>query len=194
MANANTPFGLKPVRTQSGAPYTGAFDVFTVPAGDGTAIYIGDMVTKTGNGTGQTVNGVMYPDCIIAATTDIIDGVVVGVLPDVSTSLPYRAASTVRRLAVCTDPNMLYEAQEGNSGTPFTLNDVGLNVSLSVVAGSATTGLSGSVLDNTTEATTNTLALKIVAPVNRPDLSIGLANKWLVRVNRHRLVDQMIGV
>jgi hypothetical protein len=67
-------------------------------------------------------------------------------------------------------------------------------VSLSVVAGSTTTGLSGTVLDNTTEATTNTLVCKIVAPINRPNLSIGLANRWLVRINRHRLVDQLIGV
>jgi hypothetical protein len=193
MANANAPFGLRPVRTVGGS-HSGSLEVFTVPAADGTAIYIGDMVTKTGNGTGQTVNGVMYPDCVIAATTDIIDGVVVAVLADTEASLPYRAASTLRRLLVCTDPNMLYEAQEGNSGTPFTLDDVGNNVSISVVAGSTTTGLSGSVLLNTTENTTNTLCLKIVAPINRPNLSIGLANRWLVRINRHRLVDQLIGV
>lgn len=193
MANANAPFGLRPTRTVGGA-HPGSLEVFTTPVGDGTAIYIGDAVTKTGNGTGQTVNGVMYPDCVIAATTDIIDGVVVAVLADTEASLPYRAASTIRRLLVCVDPNMLYEVQEGNSGTPFTLNDVGLNVSLSVVAGSTVTGLSGTVLDNTTEATTNTLVAKIVAPINRPNLAIGLANRWLVRINRHRLVDQLIGV
>lgn len=193
MANANAPFGLRPTRTVGGV-HTGALEVFTTPAGDGTAIYIGDAVTKTGNGTGQTVNGIMYPDCVIAATTDIIDGVVVAVLADTEASLPYRAASTLRRLLVCTDPNMLYEVQEGNSGTPFTLNDVGMNVSLSVVAGSTVTGLSGTVLDNSTEATTNTLVAKIVAPINRPNLAIGLANRWLVRINRHRLVDQLIGV
>lgn len=193
MANANAPFGLRPTRTVGGV-HSGILEVFTVPAADATAIYIGDAVTKTGNGTGQTVNGIMYPDCVIAATTDIIDGVVVAVLADTEASLPYRAASTLRRLLVCTDPNMLYEIQEGNTGTPFTLNDVGLNVSLSVVAGSTVTGLSGTVLDNSTEATTNTLVAKIVAPINRPNLAIGLANRWLVRINRHRLVDQLIGV
>lgn len=194
MANVNAPFGLKPVRTQSGTPYTGSFDVFTVPAGDGTAIYIGDPVTKTGNGTAQTINGVSYPDCVIAATTDIIDGVVVGVLPDVSTSLPYRAASTQRRLAVCTDPDMLFEVQEGNSGTALVASDVGSNISLTVTAGSTNTGLSGSVIDNTTINTTNTLLLKVVQMVNRPDLAVGVANRWLVRINRHRLNNQIIGV
>ena len=193
MPNANAPFGLRPTRRQGGT-IAGTLEVFTVPAADGTAIYIGDCVTKTGNGTGQTVNGVMYPDCVIAATTDIIDGVVVAVLADTEASLTYRAASTLRRLLVSTDPDLLYEAQEGNSGTPFTLNDVGMNVSISVVAGSATTGLSGTVLNNTTEATTDTLGFKIVAPINRPNLEIGLANRWLVRINRHRLDNQIIGV
>lgn len=193
MANANTPFGLKPVRT-GGAPFTGAAEVYSVAAGDGTAIYIGDPVTTTGVGTAQTINGVVYPDCVIAATTDIITGIVVGVLPDTSTSLPYRAASTARRLLVVTDPNVIFEVQEGNSGTPFTANDAGLNCSLSIVAGSTSTGLSGTVLDNSTEATSNLLVCKLIAPVNRPDLSIGLANKWLVRINRHRFVDQLIGV
>lgn len=192
MANANAPFGLRPTRTVGGV-HSGILEVFTVPAADATAIYIGDAVTKTGNGTGQTVNGIMYPDCVIAATTDIIDGVVVAVLADTEASLPYRAASTLRRLLVCTDPNMLYEIQEGNTGTPFTLNDVGLNVSLSVVAGSTVTGLSGTVLDNSTEATTNTLDLKIVGLANKPNNAVGESAKWLVRINRHLYANQVAG-
>jgi hypothetical protein len=193
MANANAPRGLQYVGTVGGYA-SGAMEVFTTPAGDGTAIYIGDPVTKTANGTGQTVNGVSYPDCVIAATTDIIDGVVVAVLADTEASLPYRAASTLRRLLVCTDPNALYEAQEGTSGTAFTENDVGNNVSLSIVAGSTVTGLSGTILNNATENTTNTLVCKMVRMVNRPNLSVGYANRWIVRINRHRLVDQLIGV
>lgn len=193
MANVNAPFGLRPIGTVGGS-HSGNLEVFTVPAADGTAIYIGDPVTKTGNGTAQTINGVTYPDCVIAATTDIIDGVVVAVLADTEASLPYRAASTLRRLLVCTDPNMLYEVQEGTSGTALTANDVGNNVSLSIVAGSTVTGLSGTIINNATEATTNTLVCKIVRPVNRPNLSFGYANRWVVRINRHRLVDQLIGV
>jgi hypothetical protein len=193
MANVNAPFGLRPIGTVGGS-HSGNLEVFTTPAGDGTAIYIGDPVTKTGNGTGQTVNGVSYPDCVIAATTDIIDGVVVAVLADTEASLPYRAASTLRRLLVCTDPSMLYEVQEGGSGTALTENDVGNNISISVTAGSTVTGLSGTIINNTTENTTNTLVCKLVRVVNRPNLSYGYYNRWVVRINRHRLVDQLIGV
>jgi hypothetical protein len=42
---------------------------------------------------------------------------VVGVQPDTSTSLPYRAASTLRVVYVCDDPNMLFAAIDGASGT-----------------------------------------------------------------------------
>ena len=59
---------------------------------------------------------------IRAATTDVITGVITGVLPDTSTSLPYCAASTTRRLLVCDDPNVIFEAQEIGTGTPLTRN------------------------------------------------------------------------
>src|SRR5688572_2548968 len=104
MANADTPFGLRPVRYLSGAPYNGAANVYTTAAGDATAIFIGDPVVLSG--TAQTVNGVTYPDADQAATTNVIVGVVVGVLPETADSTVHRAASTVRRLLVADDPNL----------------------------------------------------------------------------------------
>ena len=44
MANADTPFGLKPVQHRNGAVYCGAFRLYSVAAGDATAIMIGDPV------------------------------------------------------------------------------------------------------------------------------------------------------
>jgi hypothetical protein len=192
MANPNIKNGLVPVRYVSGAPYNGAFNAYSVAAGDGTALFIGDPVLLAG--TGQTINGVMYQDVVRAATTDVITGVVVGVAPVTSSSLPYRAASTQRIVYVADDPNLLFEIQEVGTGTALTLNDIGLNASMSVGSGSTVTGYSGVELDNGTEAVTNTLALKIVGVVNRPDNAIGLNCKWLVRINRHRFVDQLAGV
>lgn len=199
MSNANAPFGLRPVGTVAGGPFTGRVRQYSVPAGDGTAIYIGDAVKLAG--TSQFINGQSFADVGIAATTDVVVGVVVGVLPDVATSTIYRAASTQRILLVCDDPNAIFEAQQVSGGTPLTANDVGLNVSLSVVAGSTATGMSGSGLNNATEATTNTLLLKIVGMVNRPDNDPGSAvgtgadaSRFLVRINRHQFVDQVAGV
>jgi hypothetical protein len=136
----------------------------------------------------------MYPDCVIAATTDIIDGVVVAVLADTEASLPYRAASTLRRLLVCTDPNMLYEVQEGNSGTPFTLNDVGLNVSLSVTPAARPRASPAPCSTTRPKRPPTPWSPRSWRRSTVRTSAIGLANRWLVRINRHRLVDQFIGV
>lgn len=171
MANADTPFGLRPVRHRNGAPYNGAFTVYSVAAGDSTALMIGDPVTHAG--TSQTINGVTYADVVRSATGDVFQGVVVGVLPDTAESLKYRAASTQRLLAVADNPDLVFEIQEASGGTALTTAAIGLNANIVVAAGSTTTGMSGVELDNSTEATTNTLDVKIVNLVNRADNAAG---------------------
>jgi hypothetical protein len=193
MANTVMKRGLVPVGTVSGAPYSGAARVYSVAAANATAIFVGDLVTAAT--TSQTVNGVIMQDVVQGATGDVFQGVVVGVLPDTSTSLPYRAASTLRRLLVCDDPNVLFEAEDVATGTPLAAADVGLNVNVTVGTGSTVTGYSGMELDNSTEATTNTLDLKLVAVPNRADNDLASASaKFLVRINRHRLANQVAGV
>lgn len=191
---ANAPGrGFTPVGTVSGQPVSAAGRVYTIPASDGTAVFIGDLVT--GVTTSSTVNGVIYQDVTQGATGGVFQGVVVGVLPDTSTSLPYRAASTLRRVLVVDDPNVLFEIADVSTGTPLAAADVGLNVNVVVAAGSTVTGYSGMTLDNTTEATTNTLDLKIVAVPNRADNDLSSAQgKFLVRINRHRFVNQVAGI
>lgn len=191
MANANIPTGLNPVRYLSGAPYNGAVNYVSVAAGYGTAIYIGDPVVDIGST--QFINGHYYKDVQLAATTDVITGVVVAVLPDTRDSLIYRAASTLRILAIADDPNLLFEAQEATGGG-LAAADLGLNISFNAGTPSTVTGRSGLTLKTDTEATTNTLALKLVDIVSRPDNLAGDACKWLVRINRHRYVDQLAGV
>lgn len=198
MANTASAFGLRPVSDLNGRPYSGAFREYSVPAADGSAIYIGDLVKL--NGTSQFINGSTYSDVIIAATGDTFVGVVVGVFAESRDSTIYRAASTLRRVLVADDPNLLFEVAQGSGGTPLTANDVGLNADISVVAGSTATGLSGSVINNVGEATTNTLDLKIIGMVNRADNDPGSAvgtgaasSRFLVRLNRHQFVNQIAG-
>jgi hypothetical protein len=199
MANANAPFGLRPVGKLSGAPFAGAVRAFSVAAGDGTAIYIGDPVK--GAGTSQFINGQTYSDVVQAATGDVLTGVVVGVEPVTSTSTIYRVASTQRIVYVNVDPDALFEIQQGTGGTALNANDIGLNANFAVSAGSATTGLSGVTLNNVGEATTNTLDLKIIGIVNRADNDPGSAvttggdaSRFLVRINRHQYADQVAGI
>jgi hypothetical protein len=191
MANADTPFGLRPVRYLSGAPYNGAVNMYSTATGDGTAIYLGDPVTLSG--TSQTINGRIYVDVKQAATGDIIVGTVVGVAPVTADSLIYRAASTQRLLLIADDPNLLFEIQEVSGGTSLTANDLGLNANFVVSAGVAANGMSGVELNNATEAATNTLDLLITGFVNRDDNAIGENAKWYVRINRHQYANQVVG-
>lgn len=192
MANVDTPFGLRPVRYLSGAPYNGAANVYTTASGDATAIFVGDPVILSG--TAQTVNGVTYADVDQAATGDVITGVVVAVLPETRDSLIYRAASTVRRLLVADDPGLLFEIQEVSGGTALTTAAIGLNANIVVGSGSTSTGQSGVELNNATEATTNTLDVQIVGIANREDNAAGEHAKWLVRINRHQYSNQVAGI
>lgn len=193
MANVNAPFGLNPVADVSGRPWSGACQVMTTTAGDGTAIGIGDPVLALGTST-TNADGTITKDVKIAATTDVFEGVVVAVLPDTRDSLLYRAANTVRRLLVCTDMDALFEVQEGTGGTALTANDLGLNISFAIGSPSTTTGKSGLTIDNSTEAVTNTLAAKLIGVSSRPNNAIGDSCVWLVKLNRNRLADQLAGV
>lgn len=192
MANTDNPSGASPVMHRNGAPYTGAFRTYSVAAGDGTALLIGDFVKLAG--TGQTINGRVLQDVVRAATGDVVTGVVVGVKPDTQESLRYRAASTLREVYVADDPDLVFEIQEGSTGTALTANDIGLNIDFVVASGSTVTALSGTQLNNATEATTNTLDLHLVSPVARPDNAIGYSCKWLVTINRHQYSNQVAGI
>lgn len=192
MANVDTPFGAKPVAHRNGGVYTGAYREYSVPSGDGTALYIGDFVKLAG--TGQTIDGRVYNDVARAATGDVLVGPVIGVRPITRASTIYREASTQRIVQVADDPSLIFEMQEGSSGTALAANDIGLNIDFVVAAGSATTGLSGTQLNNATEATTNTLDLHLLAFVNREDNAIGYSAKWWVTINRHQYSNQVAGI
>ena len=192
MANPDIVRGLQPVSNAYGGAYTGGARVYTTASGDATAIFIGDPVKLSG--TAQVVNGQTYTDVAQAATTNVVVGVVIGVLADVATSLPYRAASTVRRLLVVDDPNALFEIQEVSGGTALTAAAIGLNTPFVVGSGSTVTGYSGVELNNAGEDTTNTLDLKIIGLSPRENNAVGENAKWLVRLNNHIYVNQTAGV
>jgi len=192
MANVDSPFGLRPVSMLDGSPYSAGVRTFSTASGDGTAIYLGDPVKLSG--TSSTVNGVVYTDVDQAATGDVIAGVVVGVIPDTADSLIYRAASTTRLLMIETGPNVLFEIQEVSGGTALAAADIGLNANFVVGSGSTVTGKSGVELNNSGEATTNTLDLQIVGLVPRADNEVGEHAKWLVRINRSQWANQIAGI
>lgn len=191
MANVNRAQGLIPVRHLDGRPYTGAVNMYL--ADDTSAIYIGDPVKSGGSAgaAGTTVNGINcegMPTITVAAAGDTLRGVVVGFLPLQSDlTLLYKAATAADRIAlVVDDPNVVFEVQEDSGGAATAAVDVGENADIVYAAGSATSGVSGVMLDSSTHATTSA-QLRILGFVNRPDNAIGTNAKLLVVINEHEL-------
>jgi hypothetical protein len=206
MANADRAKGLLPVRHINGSPWNGQTTTFLVDSSDGTAIYVGDVVKTEGTagGAGKTVYGV---DCegmqrvirvATGATGQDILGVVVGFSPDpTDLTKKHRAASTDRLAFVVTDPTVVYEIQEDAVTSNLAAADVGLNISFSTTAGSATTGISGIQAISNAKATTVTLPLKILGLAKRPDNAFGLAStdkaKIEVLFNTGLLMSNTVG-
>lgn len=184
MANANTPFGLRPVRHRNGAPYSGAATRYYVPASDSTALYLGDPVILAGS---ADADGVATVTRATAAGGAYVLGSVVGVEPVTRDSPAYREASTARYVWVADDPDLVFEIQEDAVGGALAAADVGLNADLIAGTGSAITGLSAFQLDTSTKATTNTLQLRILGFKQAVDNEIGANAKVLVTINLHAL-------
>ncbi|UOF81823.1 hypothetical protein [Caudoviricetes sp.] len=191
MANANTPFGLRPVRHRNGAPYNGAARRYYVPSSDGTALYLGDPVIIAGS---ADANGVASVTRATAAGGSYLLGSVVGVEPAEGSqsggrdSTTYRVASTERYVWVADDPDLVFEIQEDSVGFTLSATYVGQNADLISGTGSNITGLSGFQLDSSTAATTSTLQLRILGYSQRIGNEPGNANAKLeVSINLHTL-------
>jgi len=192
MANVSRINGFTPTQLVAG-PVTGRVNKYV--ATDSNSMFVGDIVKfdgTTGTGTEAGYRGVTK----ITATTDVPCGVVVGFAPLPSNlNLPssYKEATTTDRIVyVSDDPDQVYEA---HAGSGIAAADVGLNVSVDVTAGSTTTGVSGMFVDDSTEATTNTLIMRIVGFKDSPDNELAAAGqRILVRFNRHAYANQIAGV
>ena len=185
----NAPQGLRPVRYLNGAPWVGTLNAYPIASGYNTAIYTQDPVISLSDGTiGIGVAGSAYR------------GVFMGVKYNDSTNypkfMPYWAASTATygsaqaTALILDDPNMVFDIQESASsppGTPLALADRNLNANFAVAAGSTATGLTGTYLNNASEATTSTLNLKIIDLTPVPGNVVGNYANWLVTWNTHEL-------
>jgi hypothetical protein len=190
MANADAPFGLRPVRYLSGAPYSGAANRYFVPASDGTAIYLGGLVKIAGS---ADADGVMTVTGNVASG-DAVIGVVVGVEPITDESTIFRAASTARYVFVADDPTLLFEVQEDSVGSNLAAANVGGTAELTgFTSGSTFTGLSAIEIDSSEPGTDAADDVFIFGLVQRPDNAIGANANWLVRLNNHQLVDGTAG-
>lgn len=186
MSQALAPKGFVPLRTMNGSPYDGKVVMAYIPASDGTATFVGDVVKHNGTSgaAGKVINGLNMegvPQVIVVASGTAgqdIFGVVVGFLPDpTDLTKKHRAASTDRVALICpVTGGMVFEIQEDAVAANVAAADVGLNASFTLTAGSATTGVSAFALDSSAVATTATFPLKILGLSKRVNNAFGTAS------------------
>ena len=188
MANVDRPNGFKPWKYASGAPYNGAFEIMLSPTDN---LFLGDLVEPTA--TGRALRDGAYQEVGRAETGDPIVGVVVGwEMNPANLGILYHAASATIPVYVARIDDLLLECQ---NDAAMAAADVGLNVDFVVAAGSTTTGASNMEVNSATEATTNTLDLRIVGFVDSPQNDVTLANaRMIVSVNRSWQANQIAGV
>jgi hypothetical protein len=208
MANVDMPSGLTPVAYKSGAPYNGAVRPYYIQADYGTALYIGDPVTRTGTsntaavkvpGAGSFAIGTMPSINKTTAGDSNTDaerqtGVIVGFSP-LPTGLDknYNPASTERVAFVADDPDLVFEIQ-ADGAVPAA--SMGLNaIFIYTHSGSTTTGRSGAELDTTgtAPAADASYQMRILRAVNREDNDTTLTHaKVLVVLNNHTEAHGMV--
>lgn len=186
MANADVAYGFKPVN-RDGSPYNGATIRCVIPVADGTATFIGDPVKLNGS----SVAGA--PTVIAAVGGDDVFGVITSFDVDpTNLEAQYRLASTERFCKVATADSTYFQVQD--DGT-IGFDSAGLNADFIRAAGSTIYGTSGCEIDSTTELSTATLDLQLVAPIDRVDNDGSLANAdWIVKFNVSQSAPGRTGV
>lgn len=189
MANADAPFGLKPIEHFSGHPWNGAVrrcyystaaDLFigtpVLPSGTGsTDGYMGVSATTAGNGTTSSYT-MLGPVVAFDVQPSHLDRV-------------YMASGDTGYVYVSVDPWVLYEVQ--TDGT-MEVADIGNSGNLTGSGGSTSTGLSSIELSETMAGGDGGNQVIVQEFVQREDNDISSANSnWKVLINLHsyRVVD-----
>ena len=175
MATTAAPQGLKPVKRADGMPYAGATTEYLLdPAGEGTNIFNGQVVTLGSDGFVALAGGTGAD-----ITTNNLGGDTIGALGVfVGCSYTNDEGQTVHsnyypsgklngKALVVDDPNVLFQAQLDGTGAQTIIGNITKFAAVqSTSTGSTSTGNSTSALDATTQTTVG--AFQIVSHVSDP--------------------------
>ncbi len=197
MANINRPSGLVPVGYINGSPYNGQGRTYCIPQADTNAFAIGDPMILAGSADARGVPTVTVAtagatNTVLGALVSCggtVNGAMFGDAANLNTTIIPATKTKDYYVMVEDDPAVIYEVQEIGTGTYFTATEVSLNCSLVATAGANNTGhngfISGWVLDNSTEATTAALQMKILCLAPRMDNAFGQYAKYWCLINNH---------
>lgn len=202
MANANTPRGLSPVGTITGAPYNEQGRLYAI-ANDGTNTYaIGDIVKVAG---GSDTTGIPY--ATKAATTDTPVGVIVGIRvadPSVSLVGTTLALNTIylplnsglRYVYVVDDPNVIFEVEGDATGVAAAdvFKNAGLTITANQTSLAQSSPLSSTVLNASSflaigSSGSLALPLQIIGLVQAANNAPGAYANALVKWNKHQFLN-----
>ena len=202
MANANTPRGLSPVGTITGAPFNEQGRLYAIASDASNTYAIGDVVKVAGS---SDTNGVPY--ATKAATTDTPVGVIVGIRvsdPSVSlvgTTLALNTiylplSSGLRYVYVADDPNVIFEVEGDATGVAAA--DVFKNAGLTITANQTTLAqsapLSNTVLNASSflaigSSGSLALPLQIIGLTQAVNNAAGAYANALVKWNKHQFLN-----
>jgi hypothetical protein len=199
MANINSPRGLSPYSTITGAAWNEVGQTFAIASDSSNTYAIGDVVSLAG---GSDTNGIAYVTKSTATSVPV--GVIVGLrVADYGVSLQgtnlnltqlyLPLSSGLRYAVVCTDPNIIFRVESDATGTASA--DVGKNCNAAITANQTTLAtsspLSNATLDSTTYIAQNITGslskmFTIIGIDQRPDNAPGSYADALVIFNRHQ--------
>jgi hypothetical protein len=202
MANTNTPRGLSPVGTITGAAFNEQGRLYAI-ANDATNTYaIGDVVKVAG---GSDTNGVPY--ATKAASTDTPVGVIVGIRvsdPSVSlvgTTLALNTiylpkSSGLRYVFVVDDPSVIFQVESDATGVAVgdVFKNTGLTITVDQTSLAQASPLSSTVVDAASIKAIGTsgslaLPLQIIGLEQIENNAGGAYSNVLVKWNKHQFLN-----
>lgn len=195
--------GLIPTRMSNGSSKIPVRQYYAA-AGDATAIFIGDLVIKVNAATNSSVltsavgtHKIGSLNKVTKATMgdgNAITGVVVGIEPVINDlTVNYRKASTAMVVMVADHPDTLFAVEAESAIT----NAVGLNCVFKDENGSTSTGLSGVVINNSSDvpAADASNQATIIGLVLRPGNDASDADAlYEVKITNHTEAQQNLAI
>ena len=191
MANETGNFGLRAARQLDGSPYNGAQNRYRILKNYGTALYQGDLVMTSVNGTIERAG----------ATSNPVVGVFNGVFyTDPTTSKPtwknyYPASISANDIMaqVIDGPDVVFEI---NADATFTVSHLFANYKINATTGSTLSGQGRESLDVATADSSSTFVLKAVdisQDPNNSDTTASSGVNVLVVLNAHSYKSGTVG-
>lgn len=182
MANLNAPAGLSPVMYRNGNFWNGQTRLYGIAATDTNPYYVGDVV-KIDATNFADANGIPFVTRATAGAT------IRGVVTAIGIALPYGfqggpfinpndltknfrptgAQAVNYYVAVCDDPDVIFEVQEDTTSTPGLASAMTKNANLTIANPATGVVVSGITLNSGSYAVTATLNVKVMQAVQRSD-------------------------